>query len=151
MGKINYLRVIVGGIVAGAVLYALRYYADGMKLSVQWHEGFDNLERGYLHGVGFWKGYFAVALFNGILATWVYAAIRPRFGAGLRTAFFAGLAIWGIGTLVPNAEIMYVEGLFGARLTAYTTIAGLLEVVAATLVGAALYKEKAVRDKVVAA
>lgn len=35
-----------------------------------------------------------VFLFLGMLMTWWYAAIRPRFGAGPKTAAIAGLAVW---------------------------------------------------------
>ena len=32
----------------------------------------------------------------GIVAVWLYAAIRPRFGPGPKTAAMAGLAVWFI-------------------------------------------------------
>ena len=35
----------------------------------------------------------------GIFAVWLYAAIRPRYGAGPKTALCAGAAVWGIGYL----------------------------------------------------
>src|SRR5207249_3963498 len=33
----------------------------------------------------------------GIFAVWLYAAIRPRYGAGPKTALCAGAAVWGLG------------------------------------------------------
>ena len=36
----------------------------------------------------------------GILIVWAYAAIRPRFGPGPKTAIFAGLVPWFGITLV---------------------------------------------------
>ncbi|HSE60477.1 MAG TPA: hypothetical protein VLA99_17380 [Nitrospiraceae bacterium] len=31
-------------------------------------------------------------------ALWLYAAIRPRFGAGPKTALYAGLGVWVLGS-----------------------------------------------------
>jgi uncharacterized membrane protein len=59
----------------------------------------------------------------------------------LRTAIYAGVVVWILGTLVPNASFMYVGGLFSKHLTLYTTLGGLIEVVVGTIAGAALYKE----------
>ncbi len=74
---------------------------------------------------------------------WLYAAIRPRYGAGPKTAVWAGLAVWVAGVLLPNAVFMGAAGLFPASLTVMTTAAGIVELVVATLAGAALYKEGA--------
>jgi hypothetical protein len=46
-----------------------------------------------------------------------------------------------VGVLIPNLSFMWVSGLFGRRLTAYTTLGGLVEIVVAAIAGAALYKE----------
>jgi hypothetical protein len=59
----------------------------------------------------------------------------------LPTAVRAGVAVWILGVLVPNASFMYVGGLFSRHLTLYTTLGGLVEVVVGTIAGAALYKE----------
>ena len=73
----------------------------------------------------------------------LYAAIRPRYGAGPKTAVCAGLAVWVAGVLLPNAAFMGAAGLFPASLTMMTTAAGIVELVVAALAGAALYKEGA--------
>jgi len=72
---------------------------------------------------------------------WLYAAIRPRYGAGPKTALCAGLAVWVAGVLLPNAALMGITGLFPTDLTTMTTLAGVVEWAAAILAGAALYKE----------
>ena len=79
----------------------------------------------------------------GIVLIWVYAAIRPRFGAGAKTAVLAGLAVWVVGGLVPNLSFMWFGGLFSRHLTAYTTAGALVEIVVGAIAGAALYKESA--------
>jgi hypothetical protein len=90
-----------------------------------------------------WIWFDVLGLFGGIALIWVYAAIRPRFGAGVLTAIYAGVAVWFIGTLLPNLTFMWVAGLFSKHLTVYTTAGALVEVVAGAIAGAALYKESA--------
>ena len=88
-------------------------------------------------------GFNILGLAYGIFAMWLYAAIRPRYGAGPRAAVCAGLAVWVAGVLLPNVGFMGTAGLFSTNLTLMTTLAGIVEWVAATLAGAALYKEGA--------
>jgi uncharacterized membrane protein len=78
---------------------------------------------------------------GGIALIWIYAAIRPRFGAGVQTAIYAGLVVWFLGVLIPNVSFMWISGLFSRHLTLYTTIGGLVEIVAGAIAGAYLYKE----------
>jgi F0F1-type ATP synthase assembly protein I len=82
-----------------------------------------------------------IGLLTGLVAVWVYVAIRPRFGAGIKTAIYAGLAVWLLTTLFPNVAFMHVAHLFSDHLTLYTTLGGLVEVVFGTLAGASVYRE----------
>jgi hypothetical protein len=89
----------------------------------------------------------AIVIFNiwgfllGIAAVWIYAAIRPRYGAGPRTAVRAGLVAWVLAVFLANLG-NYALGLFPTRLLVITTVVALAEIVAGTLAGAWLYKEK---------
>jgi hypothetical protein len=51
--------------------------------------------------------------------------------------------VWVIGVLIPNVSFMCVGGLFTRHLTLFTTLGGLVEVVAGAVAGAALYQESA--------
>lgn len=141
MGKINMGRVILGGIVAGIVADILDYLVDGLWLSQRWSDSMKALGHAATFSISqvVWLELIGIAC--GIVAIWLYAAIRPRFGAGVRTAICAGLVVWFFSVLVPNAAFMYAMGLFGRRLTFYTTLGGVVEVVVGTIAGAALYKE----------
>jgi hypothetical protein len=140
MGKINVGRLIMGGIVAGIAIDLLDYLVDGVWLAPRWAA-----EMALLGRPGFSQ--IQIVLFNviglltGLVAIWVYVAIRPRFGAGIKTAVYAGLAVWLLTTLLPNAAFMHVAHLFSAHLTLYTTLGGLVEVVFGTLAGASVYRE----------
>ncbi len=140
MGKINVGRLILGGIVAGIAIDILDYFVDGVWLAQRWADGMAQLGH-----TGFSQ--VQIILFNvigiltGIVAIWLYAAIRPRFGAGVKTAIIAGVAVWLLSVLFPNLALMHVSHLFSNHLTAYTTLGGLVEAVFGTLAGASVYRE----------
>jgi len=140
MGKINVGRLILGGIVAGIAIDLLDYLVDGIWLGPHWAEQMALLGRPAF-------GPMQIVWFNvtgiliGLAAIWLYAAIRPRFGAGIKTAICAGLAVWFLSVLIPNASFMCIAGLFTKHLTLYTTLGGFVEVVFGTLAGASVYRE----------
>ena len=72
----------------------------------------------------------------------LYAAIRPRFGPGPKTAARAGIAIWVLGYVLPNLTYMVV-GLAPTNLTIASTAVELMETILAAIAGTALYKEDA--------
>jgi dipeptide/tripeptide permease len=90
-----------------------------------------------------------IAAFNvsgflmGIFTVWLYAAIRPRYGAGPKAAVCAGAAVWALGYLPAGVAPMVLH-ILPRRLMAIGIAAGLIEVIVAALVGAWLYKEESV-------
>jgi len=89
MGKMNVGRVILGGLVAGLVMNASEAFlhagvlgADGTKLLEDWKQRGVDLD--VRPSLVFWL--IGITFVLGILAIWTYAAIRPRFGAGPKTA-----------------------------------------------------------------
>ena len=74
-----------------------------------------------------------------MVAIWLHAAIRPRYGPGPKTAAIAGLVLWFILSL---ADVVW-----GALLSlpisflATSSAIWLVLMVGATVVGAWLYKE----------
>jgi hypothetical protein len=77
----------------------------------------------------------------GIFAVWLYAAIRPRYGAGPKPALCAGAAVWGLGYLLAAVTPIALH-LFPRHLTAIGLVVGLVEVLVGTLAGAWLYREE---------
>ncbi|MGA7522628.1 MAG: hypothetical protein WBW84_09100 [Acidobacteriaceae bacterium] len=140
MSKINIGRWLLGGIVGGIVVDILGYLVDGVILAPRWARDMSRLGR-----PGFTATqmvlFSAISIAMGLVAVWIYAAIRPRFGAGMRTAIWAGIAAWVAMELLPNASMMWASGLFNNHLTLYTTAGALIELVVGTVVGAALYRE----------
>jgi hypothetical protein len=142
MERINIGRVILGGLVAGIVGNTLGYLVDGLMLAPQWADAMKTLGKAEF-SVNQIVAFNILGLVYGILVVLLYAVIRPRFGPGPKTAVYAGLVAWALGTFLPNASLMGVAGLFPSSLTAMTTAAGIIETVVAALAGAALYKEVA--------
>src|ERR1700719_3566969 len=93
MERINMSRVILGGIVAGIVADVLGYIVDGVILAPQWADGLKALGRPDF-SINQIIAFNIIGLAYGILAIWVYAAIRPRYGAGPKAAVAAGMAVW---------------------------------------------------------
>jgi hypothetical protein len=142
MGKINVGRVILGGIVAGIVADVLSFLVDGVWLAPRWADGMKALGHPNLSSNAIiWIN--VLGIIAGIVTIWIYAAIRPRFGAGVKTAVWAGVAVWIVGALIPNAMFMCLTGLFSHHLTMYTTVGAFFEIVLGAIAGAALYKESA--------
>jgi hypothetical protein len=139
MGKINVSRWLLGGIAAGIVGDIIATLVDGVWLAKRWSDGMTALGR--TPGSHEWIWFDLLGIAAGLTAVWIYAAIRPRFGAGVKTAIYAGLAAWILAVVIPNSSFMCVTGLFSKHLALYTTIGGLFEYVVGTVIGAWLYKE----------
>jgi len=72
---------------------------------------------------------------------WLYASIRPRYGAGRRTAIIAGLAVWFFASLLPFSAGLLI-GMYSTSLPLFSihTILVAVEISVAALAGAWLYK-----------
>ena len=138
MGKINWGRVFLCGLLTGAVWGAL---ATPLMLLVG---------RDFLAAVPIGNplspfrlglmAFFAASWFvMGIWTMWLYAAIRPRYGPGPKTAAIAGLALWVIGTA---ADIVWASfGVIPPAVLVAPLIAALPAIIVAAVVGAWPYKE----------
>jgi hypothetical protein len=77
----------------------------------------------------------------GILAIWLYAAIRPRYGAGPGTAVLAGVAAGVLFGVFPDVAWGLTLRLIPARVWVEDAVIALVAIVIATLLGAWIYKE----------
>jgi len=139
MGKINYSRVVLGGIIGGLVAFCIDFLVNGVWLGQQWIDAV-GIRPNRLSTVAFIVFMILVWSVAGVLIVWVYAAILPRFGASVRTALYAGVVPWVFGILLPGA-VNVATGLISLRLESKAILATLVTVVAAALIGRALYKE----------
>ncbi len=77
----------------------------------------------------------------GLLSVWVYAAIRPRFGAGPRTAALAAIVVWAGSHLFTGVYVHAGVVILPPRLVWLPVVWTFFEVQLATLVGAWIYRE----------
>jgi len=137
MTRVNVGRVIAGGVVAGIVLNIGDWLLNGVILKQDWDAAVRAL--GLSPTGGSQIAVFVVMDFVlGLLLVWLYAAIRPRYGAGPRTAILAGLFGWFL--VFPWAYNAALP-LFPGHLMTTGAIWGFFQVPIATLVGAWIYKE----------
>jgi hypothetical protein len=138
MARINWARVLLGGFVAGLIINVFEIVWSGIVLRERWQAAMQAINHP-LPSAAIWI--FALeALGMGIAAIWLYAALRPRFGSGPKTAILSGLGYWVIGYALPAVGIGQT-GLFPVPLLALTHLGGLAEIILASLAGASLYKD----------
>jgi hypothetical protein len=142
--NMNFTRVLLGGLVAGLVmllsqivLHTIVLADQGKKLVADWAtRGLDasaSLEPSLpLTGAIFLLG---------LISVWVYAAIRPRFGPGARTAIVAGIVVWAASHLFTGVYVHAGVVIVPSRMVWLPVAWTFIEVQIATLVGAWLYRE----------
>jgi hypothetical protein len=137
---INIVRVLLGGIAAGLIINLSEFVMNAIVLADDWKQIMTSLNRpAEISGTQMaWFNVMGFAL--GVVTVWLYAAIRPRFGAGLKTALVAGGFIWLVAYLI--ASIPYaVNGFMTAKVMEISLAWGLAELLLAAAAGGALYKE----------
>lgn len=139
MERINWRRVILGGLAAGLILSASEYVLHEFVLGERMQEAM--VDMGLEDPTGSDMGIFVGMTFLlGILLVWLYAAIRPRFGPGPRAAIVAGLFGWVLLHAFWFGYNLAWE-LFPRDLVTASTIWGFFALPIATLAGAWLYRE----------
>lgn len=139
--RINWTRVILGGLLAGLIVNICEYLVNGLILSSQWAAAMKALNKSSEMGIGAISAFWLWGFLIGLYALWLYVTIRPRFGPGPKTAMIAGVAVWVPGSLLAMITPTALH-LFRYRLIAIGVVVGLVEIVIGTIVGAWFYKER---------
>jgi hypothetical protein len=141
MASINTGRVVAGGLVGGLVangcdtLWNMTVMKDDMAAMVQ-KFGMDPAVAQSMSAAAPW---IVIDFVFGILIVWTYAAMRPRFGPGPRTALTAGLTLY-----LAVTAILYgftSMGMMSMGAFARGSATELVSTILASLAGAAVYKE----------
>jgi len=141
MGQINWGRVLLGGLAAGLVINVgesvlnLVVFADQMQVMQE--------EMGLEQPGSLWMVvYILLGFAGGMIATCLYAAMRPRFGAGPRTALMAGGTVWFLAWFWPMITMApFFAPYFALSAYVMAVIYTFIEVQVAALVGGWLYRE----------
>ena len=136
---INYGRVVLGGFVAGIVFDAYENVMNGMLMRAQWSAIMTSLNLPQYSSTDIIL-FNLVGLVTGFAAVWTYAAIRPRFGGGPRTALIAAAITW----LTAKAVVVsypLISGIYPLQPMAIMLTAQVGEIALGTLAGAWFYRE----------
>ena len=140
MQRTNWRLVFLGGLLAGIVLNILGFLALEIYLRKLWNPALEALNSTFQETIGFQIFWAVLYLISGILAVWLYSAIRPRYGSGPKTAFLAGFMFWVLSGL-SFAIVLGSLGLFPVNLLVIDSLTNLVMLVVATLLGASIYQE----------
>jgi hypothetical protein len=136
---INTARVVVGGLVAGLVINVSEFILNMVVMGADMNRAMTRVNLPPVGGQAI-TVFVVLGFALGIGTIWLYAAIRPRYGAGPKTALCAGAAVWFFAYFYSGVG-MLVMGMFPGRMMAVGMMWGLAEVLLASVAGASLYSE----------
>jgi len=142
---VNTQKVAVGGLAAGVTLLVLGYPVYFMWLGPRLTAEMDALLPGksaaMMAGTTNMVINFGGQFVIGLLLAFLYAAMRPRFGAGMKTAVYAALVVWiaGLVFYAPSLQM----GTMSTTSYWMASCAALVLNVAAAGVAGVLYTEAA--------
>ena len=141
MTKINWSRVLVGGIIAAIICFLSDGFLHEKVLGADWKAVYDRLSANEPpHDPGS-LAYFAVfELGRGLIAVLIYALMRTYFSPGPKTAALAGVAAWIAFSITGPAQFIPL-GFYSNALWAKVAGFQLVTSILATIAGAALYKD----------
>jgi hypothetical protein len=97
---INTKGVLVGGFVAGVVMNVIDWVVNAYLLAARMKAETDAFKPGLadkmMQGSTI-ASYIVMDFILGFALVWTYAAIRPRFGPGIRTATYVAVLFWILG------------------------------------------------------
>ena|SRR2546422_4919053 len=140
MNKINFGRVVLGGLLAGLVLNIGEWLLNVKVLASQMQEfsikhNFPAQPAGSAIAVA-----VVLTFVMGIVLVLGYACIRTRLGPGVKTAIVAGLFAWFAVYFYSGIINSVFAGIPGGTIV-MVLIWGLVEYILGAIAGAWLYKE----------
>lgn len=146
MPRINWLRLIIGGIIASVILFLTDGIFHENVVNADWKTLHDNL--GIAEGKHSALGvlYFAVfELGRGFVALFLYALMRPFFKPGPKTAVLAGVVTWIAFSVTGPAQFIplgFLSNVLWIKVAAFQLVTSIV----APVTGAAVYKDASARS-----
>ncbi|MEP6743684.1 MAG: hypothetical protein ABJB61_14395 [bacterium] len=142
MGKINYGRLILGTLVAGAFYFITDGFIHGALLGKYHVAAIVGAGKPLTADNTAYIYFAAFDLGKGLVAMLIYVAARVPCGPGPKTAVTTGLIAWLAMSVLPSIEWMpfpFYEKIFFVKVMALQ----LVPMVLGAILGAWLYKEPA--------
>jgi hypothetical protein len=140
MNKINFGRVVLGGLLAGLVLNIGETLLNVKVLASQMQAFAIKHNFPPEPPVSAIAVAVGLTFVMGIVLVLGYACIRPRFGPGVKTALIAGLFAW-FGVYFYSGTIDSVFMGFSSSTIVFLLVWGLVQYSLGAIAGAWLYKE----------
>jgi hypothetical protein len=140
MPRINWVRLIVGALIAAIILFVTDGLMHETWLHPDWLSVYHNIRATTPEETPASMIYFAIfELGRGFVAMFVYVLMRDRFTPGPKTAVLAAVITWIAFSLTGPAQFIPL-GFFSNPLWIKMAVAHLVTTVIATVAGAAIYK-----------
>ena len=141
MTRINMGKVVIGGLLAGLVMNVIDFITNTYWLGAGWMEMAKarNLDPAAMQSTDVMVHYVLIDFAFGVLAVFLYAAMRPRFGPEPNTAVVSALTIWATTCLVVLS--IQIIGMFTMAFYLQGCLAALCSVIPGTISGAWAYRE----------
>ena len=141
MYKINWVRVLLGGLVAAVILFLTDGFFHERVVSADWKALYAGLGSVEPQESAVSLVYFAIfELGRGFLSIYLYALMRSCCGPGPKTAALAGLVAWIAFSVTGPAQFIPL-GFYSHALWIKVGAFQLVTSIIAAIAGAALYKE----------
>ena len=141
---INNSKVLIGGIAAGVVMNIIDFISYKFILGARMTAESEAFKPGMSQAMMTSSAMISnivMDLVLGILLVWTYAAIRPRFGPGMKTATYVAVLFWILAGIFLSGYLHM--GMMSSGLWWTFAFIGLVNFWVSAWVGARLYSEDA--------
>lgn len=141
MGRLNWVRLIIGGIVASAIAFFSDGFFHERVVGGDWKAVYTGLGLTEPQHGGAGIPYFVIFdLGRGFVAMFIYVMMRRALKPGWQTAALAGLVAWIAFSVTGPAQFIPL-GFYTTSLWVKVAAFQLATSIIGTIAGAALYKE----------
>jgi hypothetical protein len=164
MGRINWARILLAGLLAGMIANAFEYFLHTQILEKPWVElrsklappastpppattpppdstpGSTQNSKPLTATPTTFAGYALSSFLAGGCVVWLYAAIRPRFKSTGKAALSAAIVTW-IPTYCGTQLALLLSGVLPGAIVFPTMVVGLIELIAAVAVAVLVYQD----------
>ena len=141
MNKINWPRLLLGGLVATVILFLTDGFLHERLVSADWKAIYDGLgSAGPQHNPVHMLYFVVFELGRGLISIYLYSLMRACCGAGPKTAALAGVVAWLAFSVAGPAQFIPL-GFYSNALWVKVGAFQLITSIIAAIAGAALYKD----------
>jgi hypothetical protein len=139
---INTNKVVIGGLAAGLVMNIIDFVVNMFIIGARMKAESDAFKPGMGDAMmqsSVMVSYIVMDFVLGILLVWTYAAFRPRFGPGPRTAIYVAVLFWLLAGIFLSGYLHM--GMMSQGLWWTFAFFGLVNFAISSWVGAKVYSE----------